>query len=178
MISFERYTTLRSEISSIKFELDTDPAQIGVGNINRKISEVHAYKERVASILGEAITNVYKRDHLYQESKLDYDIKFEKLLNSDDQIKNLKSEGLRTAACNSKIPDEYMRMCNLKIDLNDAEGFLKFVQTRFNQLESANSNLSRQISVIELQMDIGEIQRVSGNPFRERTLSIKEGSGA
>jgi hypothetical protein len=171
MIPYEKYPELRQELSSIRIDLDADPASIGVSNINKKIADVNAQKERVASVLGEAIANVYEREHNYAALQLDYDIKAGKLLNSDDSIKNLKSEGLRSAALQATFSEEYLKAHTSKIDLTDAEGFLKFVQSKYNQLDSANSNISRQISVVELQLEIGEVARATGS-FRERTISV------
>jgi len=173
MIEYTKYSEYYTELASMHVALDEDPASIGIGSINRKIASIHAYKERTAAILTEAIANTYEREKGHRLLKLDYDLKFEKLLISDDQIKNLKSEGLRTAACNAKLPDEFLKMTSAEIDLNDSEGFLKVVQAKLNQLESANSNLSRQISVIELQVEVGEISRMAGNPFSSRTLTVK-----
>lgn len=174
MIEYAKYSQLRAELASIHINLDADPASIGIGHLNEKIAEVHSLKDRVAGMLSDAIANVSERDRLYQEAKMLYEAKFDTLLNNDQEIRNLKSEGLRTAACNAKLPDEYAKMNSAKIDLADAESFQKIVQTKYNLLDSANTNISRQISVIQLQLDIGEVNRpASAMPFRERTLGIK-----
>lgn len=175
MISYVKYSELRAELASIHIDLDSDPAATGIGNLNAKIAEVHSLKDRVSSILSDAISNVAERDRSYQESKILYEAKFDAILNNDPEIKALKSEGLRTAACNAKLPDEFSKVNSLKIDLADAESFQKIVQAKYNLLDSANTNISRQISVIQLQLDIGEVNRsASAMPFRERTLGVKQ----
>jgi hypothetical protein len=180
MIEYSKYSELRKELADIHIDLDTDPASTGVGTLNSKIAEVHALKDRVATILAEAIANVAERDRTYNEAKIVYEAKFDAILNNDAAVQTLKSEGLRRAACNSKLPDEFARMNATQIDLADAESFQKIVQAKYNLLDSANTNISRQISVIQLQVDIGEINRPENSqfsPFRGRELKIKQRPG-
>lgn len=176
MIPYEKYAEMRRELASIQIELDQDPAAAGIGTLNAKIAEVHAMKERVATIMAEAIANVAERNRSHQEAKMVYESKFDAILNNDATVRELKSEGLRRAACNAKLPDEYARVNATEIDLNDAESFQKLVQAKYNLLDSANTNISRQISVIQLQVDIGDINRSAASPFRERTLGIRRSS--
>lgn len=174
MIPFEKYSEYRRELASIQIDLDADPAASGIGTLNAKIAEVHALKERVSSMLSEAISNVAEHERKHQEAKIAYEAKFDAILNNDKSIRELKSEGLRTAACNAQLSDDFARVNASKIDLGDAESFQRLVQTKYNLLDSANTNISRQISVIQLQMEVGEINRTaSSSPFRERTLSVK-----
>jgi hypothetical protein len=173
MIPYEKYSELRKELASIQIELDPDPAALGIGTLNAKIAEVHAMKERVASIMAEAIANVSERSRTHQEAKMIYESKFDAILNNERTVQELKSEGLRRAACNAKLPDEYAKVNATEIDLSDAESFQKLVQSKYNLLDSANTNISRQISVIQLQVDIGDINRSAGNPFRERTIGVR-----
>lgn len=174
MIPFDKYGEFRRELSSIQIGLDADPAALGIGTLNAKIAEVHALKERVSAILSEAISNVSERERTHQESKIYYQAKFDAILNNDKSIRELKSEGLRTAACNAQLSDEFAKVNATKMDLDDAESFQRLVQTKYNLLDSANTNISRQISVIQLQVDVGEINRTEASPFRERTLSLKK----
>jgi len=174
MINLDGYNTFRRELITIRIDLDADPANSGIGSLNEKIAAVHALKERVSTILSEAIANVYERERIYQELRVDYERKFDSILVSDPQIQNLKSEGLRKAACNSKLPDEFAKVNSASIDLAEAESFQKIVQNKYNLLDSANMNISRQISVIQLQLDIGEIARGTGAPFKARTLGVKK----
>lgn len=174
MIEYSKYSEFRRELSSIQIELDADPAAMGIGTLNAKIAEVHALKERVSGILAEAIANVSEKDRTHQIAKISYEAKFDAILNNDKTIRELKSEGLRTAACNAQLSDDFARVNATKLDLSDAESFQKLVQTKYNLLDSANTNISRQISVIQLQVDVGEINRGAVSPFRERTLSIRK----
>lgn len=174
MIEYSKYTELRKELRGIHIVLDGDPAATGIGHLNEKIAEVHALKERVSAILGDAIANVADRERVYQEAKIIYEAKYDLLLNQDESIKSLKSEGLRRASCNAKLPDEYGAVCSLKIDLGDAESFQKLTQSKYNLLDSANNNISRQISVIQLQLDIGEVRRSEDSrSFKSRTIGVK-----
>ena len=176
MIPYEKYSELRRELQTIRIDLDPDPAATGIGQLNEKIAEVHALKDRVSSVMSEAIANVAEHERKYQESKIVYECKFDAILNNTKAIQEMKSDALRRAAVNAQLPDEFAKMNTTKIDLGDAEAFQKLVQAKYNLLDSANTNISRQISVIQLQMDVGEINRASASPFRERTIGVKRSS--
>jgi hypothetical protein len=179
MIEHSKYSELRRELSEIHIDLDADPAAMGIGTLNTKIAEVHALKDRVATILAEAIANVSERSRTHNEAKIIYEAKFDAILNNDPSIQALKSEGLRRAGCNAKLPDEFARVNATEIDLGDAESFQKIVQAKYNLLDSANTNISRQISVIQLQVDVGEINRPGNtqfSPYKEREIKLKQRS--
>jgi hypothetical protein len=162
MIEFEKYDAYKQELDAITIDLDTDPASTGVGSINSKIAEVHALKERVAAILTDAIKNVHEREKIHKEADYSYQKKFDKILYEDESIQKMRSDTLRKAAINARISDDYMDVQAKAIDLNDAKGFQKMVQTKFDLLDSANNNISRQITVVDLQLQIGEIERAIG----------------
>jgi hypothetical protein len=76
------------------------------------------------------------------------------------------------------IPEEYLKVRQLEIEANDADCFHKIVQSKYNHLEGTNSSVSRQITVIQLQLEIGEIERRfpgqwQASPGSSRTITVK-----
>jgi hypothetical protein len=159
MLTPEQILSYKQELSSISIELSEDPTTEGLGLVNGKIAEINAQKERVGSILMDTLSNVQERKRHFEEAKLAYDLKYERILSTDESVRNLKSEALRSAATNAQISDDFLIMRKAEMDLGDAEAFQKIVQHKYNLLESANSNVSRQITVVQLQLEIGEVQR-------------------
>ena len=178
MLNAEQRSNLLQEINSIRLELDSDPATTGLSLVNGKIAEIHAHKERVGHILSQAIENKRAVDRELGEARLEYDVKLHKILATDENVRGQKSENMRTVAANALIPEEYLRLRRLEIEEADAESFHKIIQAKYNHLEGTNSSVSRQITVIQLQLEIGEIERRfpgqwQANPGNPRTVTVK-----
>jgi len=178
MMTVEQRRELLQEINSIRLSLDSDPATTGLSLVNGKIAEIHAHKERVGHILSQAIENEREANRLLNEAKLEHEIKLNKILATDETVRTQKSQDMRIVAGNALIPAEYLRVRQLEIEAADADAFHKIVQAKYNHLEGTNSSVSRQITVIQLQLEIGEIERRfpgqwQAAPGQGRTITVK-----
>ena len=178
MLTVDQRRSLYEELNSIHLELDGDPATTGLSLVNGKIAEIHAHKERVGHILSQAIENEREVARELNEARLEHEIKLHKILATDENVRSQKSENMRTVAANALIPGEYLRVRQLEIEANDAEAFHKIVQSKYAHLEGTNSSVSRQITVIQLQLEIGEIERRfpgqwDASPGKARSITVK-----
>jgi hypothetical protein len=178
MLTAEQRHNLYEELNSIHLELDGDPATTGLSLVNGKIAEIHAHKERVGHILSQAIENEREITRLLNEAKLEHEIKLNKILSTVETVRSQKSQDMRVVAANALIPEEYLKVRQLEIEANDADCFHKIVQSKYNHLEGTNSSVSRQITVIQLQLEIGEIERRfpgqwQASPGSSRTITVK-----
>ena len=178
MLTVEQRRSLYEELNSIHLELDGDPATTGLSLVNGTIAEIHAHKERVGHILSQAIENEREITRLLNEAKLEHEIKLNKILSTVETVRSQKSQDMRIVAANALIPEEYLKVRQLEIEANDADCFHKIVQSKYNHLEGTNSSVSRQITVIQLQLEIGEIERRfpgewQASPGRSRNITVK-----
>lgn len=154
-LSYSRY---RKELKSAVVQLPEDPAASGLNVINKKIADINALKDRVVTITSMAIHNQEQIKQIRDAtSEVCADARF--LLLRRRKIKSLPNQQLREAAVN-----HYLRTLidfRQKVDFayRRARLFMQECRRRMDRLESTYKALSRQLTVIQMQLEIGEIQR-------------------
>ena len=97
-----------------------------------------------------------------------------KMLATDPEVQNQKSEKLREATAQTKMAETVLKKHYASLELMDSESYYKQMQHAYENLEAANSGLSRQISVIQMAMQIGEINRSDLGDIFGRQISLKK----
>jgi len=154
------------EVKKIQVFLDPDPVVKGLMSLNYKIAEIQLAKDSVSRLLLEAMKNMAEREILKDEAQNTHDRKQDLIIATDASVQAQKSAEARSIHARLKMPDLVMALHHEDIALLKASWYLKCLQLVSSNLESANSNLSRQITVI--QMD----QNLQGNSGGNRS-SIK-----
>jgi len=171
----DEYEIRLQELQKVRIELLEDPVSSGLTSINRKIAELQGQKDRVSSLFLESIKNRAEAQILVDSKKGEYNRRLDELLATDPEVQNQKSEKLRISTANTKMAELVLEEHYAEKDYTQADVYYKCVQQVYNNLESANANLSRQISVIQMSLQIGEIR---GDELKEltqgRRLKIKE----
>jgi|SRR5579864_1709026 len=147
------------EVATSRVALDPDPTVNGVLSLNKKLAEIQLFKDRLSYLITEALHNSNTAEVLFEELKGEHDRALEVLLATDSTVQAQKSAEMRNATAKQKIAEQVLRLHHAEIDLLKAQGYLKVLQSIHLNLESCNSNLSRQITVIQLATGMGEIQR-------------------
>jgi dTDP-4-amino-4,6-dideoxygalactose transaminase len=161
------------ELQSVTIVLDADPVKEGLASINRKIAEIQAQKERIGALYVEAIKNKSEAEILLEAKKGEHGRQLDELLFTDEDVKSQKSAELRKAAANVKTKDLVVAMAYAELDQQKADTYYKCVQQVYGHLESANANLSRQISVIQMGVQLGEISKEAAGSLFGRTVNVK-----
>lgn len=157
MFNAEDYNQRYNEIRKVSFRLDADPTTVGLQSLTAKLAEIQALRSRVGSILAEAIHNKGDAEIAQKSSEYARDTGVIRALMNDDSVKGQKSEKMRDAAAQATVPTLVLDLHEKEVSLLKAEAFLKYVQQIYETLEAANNNLSRQISVIQMSIHIGEL---------------------
>jgi hypothetical protein len=174
MLTEEEYDVRLGELQKIRIELDTDPLSSGLAGINKKIAELQGQKDRVNALFIEAITNRTQAEILSSSKENEYDRGLDRLLSSDIDVMNQKSEKLRVSTANTKMPELVLQVHYSKKDYEQADAYYKCVSQVYSNLESANVNLSRQISVIQMSLQVGEISKNEvAELWQGRTMKVK-----
>lgn len=137
--------------------LDSDPVVLGLSSLTAKLAEVQDLRNRVGVAFAEAIQNASEVEIEHKTIKSQLETKMFSLISTDDYVKNQKTDKLREAAAQTKVPDLVLQMHYKDVDMVRADAYTKFVKQIHDTLEAANSNLSRQISVIQMSVQLGEI---------------------
>jgi len=171
------YTKNLEELETLKVSLDKDPVAQGLSAINEKIADIQAKKDRVSNLLVEALANKCEYEKKYDTTKTSLDLERSKEIVTDTDIKNLKSDSARQAAANVKLNQKCLDNHADLLEFMTAESYLKCIYQIYNNLCSAQENLSRQISVIQMGINIGEIRREDLAPLMPRYAKVKEPTG-
>jgi SMC interacting uncharacterized protein involved in chromosome segregation len=161
-----------SELQKISVTLDSDPVSQGLVSINKKIAEIQSYKDRTNSLLLEAIKNRHTAEDAFERLKFAHEAEVDKLLATDSEVQNQKSEKLRVAVANSRNPEAVLKLHYAELELAHADSYYKQVQHVYSHLEGVNAALSRQISVIQMSVAVGEISRNDLGDLFGRKMSI------
>lgn len=157
MFTLEDYQKRYDRLKQMSLTLDPDPVVVGLSSLTVKLSEIQELRNRVGVALAEAIQN---RSEVLIEQKTirsQLDAQINNLMVTDEAIRGQKSEAMRVAAAQVKVPELVVQMHYKEVDLVRAESYEKFVKQIHDTLEAANSNLSRQISVVQMSIQLGEI---------------------
>lgn len=145
------------EVKKIQVLLDPDPITKGLTSLNLKLTEIQLAKDRVTSFLLEAMKNVAELEILKEVCQNEYDRQLELLMVTEQTCLAAKSAEARNVAARLKMPELVLKLHHQDINLIKGQWFMKCLQLVHSNLESANSNLSRQITVVQLD------QNISGN---------------
>jgi hypothetical protein len=145
------------EVSKIKFFLDPDPSVLGLSSILVKLAECQLQKDRVSSLVMEAMRNVAAHEIDHERVQGEYDRNLEMLLATNATVAAQKSAEMRNTHAKMLMTDLVLKLHHAEIASIRASWFMKILQNVYSNLESANNNLSRQITVLQLD------QNISGN---------------
>lgn len=156
------YQGFIDELQSTGLAIQEDPGGEPLSTLNLKISQIDAQKTRVATICTMAIANESKFEVLACKVNMLFKREFDRQL-PKEPIRSLSNKELREAACNSILQELKDLVDAINGSLMQAKSFSKIVATTLAKLDSTNKNISRQITVLQLQQGINEIQRQSQN---------------
>jgi hypothetical protein len=165
----EQLSERLEELKNIKFDLDVDPVAKGLNSLNGKIAEVQANKSRVSYLVGEAMQNVAAHEIEKESVQGEYDRNLEMLLATDATVAAQKSAEMRNTHAKMKMTDLVLKLHHAEIASIRAGWYMKILQNVHSNLESANNNLSRQITVIQMDQNL-QGGNNGNNNFQRGTL--------
>jgi len=157
-------------VKKIQVFLDPDPTVKGLVSLNYKLAELQLAKDHVSGLLLEAMKNMAENEILRDVAKNAQDRQQDFLIATEPAVKAEKSAEARAIQARIRMPDLVFAYEHSEIEYTKASFYLKCLQLVSSNLESANSNLSRQITVI--QMDQNLQGNSGGNRGTVKTLNI------
>jgi hypothetical protein len=148
-----------AEVATLRVALDPDPMANGITSVNKKIAELQLYKDRLSYLITEGLHNNNTAEIEHEQLKGEYERQFQTLLATDSTVMSGKSAEARSASANQKMPELVLKVHFAEIEKLKAGGYLNVLKNIYSNLESCNSNLSRQITVLQLGLSVGEVQR-------------------
>src|SRR5579863_3194874 len=155
MLTAEEYNKHYEVLKTLSLDLDVDPITKGLDSLTKKLSEVQELRNRVSKAMLIAIQNKTEAEIEYKRVDNILETRKTTLVLQDDFVRGQKSQEMRDLAAQSKMPELVLEQHQKEVDLVRADAYLKFVQQISDNLEAANTNLSRQISVIQMSVSLG-----------------------
>lgn len=156
----KNYVNEMMEIQALKVNLTAaNPVDTGLQTFHTILVTIQQNKDRLAEITNEAYRDLAVwNDGLYHVMRF-YSFNRNVLL-EDPMVSDLKNRELQTAAIDRTLNEivDARVYCEHQVDV--IKMFLKQCDNVYNNLKSTNDNISRQITVIDQQMAIGEIKKV------------------
>lgn len=160
--------SIPQELLEYEVSLDADPASLGLGTLNEKLATIQSFKDRISN-LGLQTIALLNRDW----ERFQYEVEAVMSCTFDRDLSSVK---MREMALKNKeqqaaqINTWHSELVQLKVFVEDGSRQVKWlsdlIKERLKNLESVNSNASRQITVVQLMVETGEIKR-GDRPYRQ-----------
>ena len=144
---------LRIEMSNMHVDIYTDPTTF---NINEGLAKAQAYRERLAGILALADREFNLRAKV-----------FEMLMMAHNVVSKASSADKRKGEAIGKYATQY-------IHLEAAETFRNEVKTYLDNMRATSETISRQASVIQAQIALGEVRKKDNDTFSLSENALKQ----
>lgn len=149
------YSKYISEVMSLPLiGLSRDPTTEGISILNVKLAEVQAHKSRLISIKLECLLTHSELERFYRAAEVIYEDELNQLMLRDD-ISKLRNVSQQKAAATKdldpKVKSLYWKSKEL---LSRSESFLKFLETKLTELQDINANISRQVTVCQIEANL------------------------
>ena len=161
---------VEKEVRDYEIPTHKNPSNKSLGILHDALGEGKSILERMERIYSDAIKHVGYHEIELEKAQHEYDSFLEEKLFSDEECKSQKSEALRVAVAVNKYPDLKARKDDLfkkELGSKNAEIWMKIVRSKFEQLSKSHETNSRQATLIEDMIQLGEIR---GSGFGPRLV--------
>ena len=153
-LSEEKMDANLEDVKKIQVYLDEDPLTKGLVSVNNKLAEIQIAKDKISGLLMEAMKNLAENEINKDVIQNTHDRQQDLLIATDATVQAQKSAEQRSIHARLKMPDQVLALHHADIALLKASWYLKCLQLVASNLESANANLSRQITVIQMDLNL------------------------
>jgi len=176
-----KYDEMYDVLAGFRIILKKDPVESGLAPINDTIEQIQSMKSDLISIFLDAIHNKDRWQRAWRAAWAYYESRLKQLLNDRaEELKSLRSYEERKNRVDKDLEDEinlikYVEKHYYKEGYQEggqAVNFLEAVKTVKESLESTNSNLRLQITIIEHMMALGEVSLDAIKSRQRAKLSI------
>ena len=148
------------ELKKLEVKLPIDPVKSGLNELHRLLAAVQDYQDICAKHLRSAIWLRGKWEQLSANVELLYSQRSARVLMEMPSIQSLRNATLQQAGVSTILSTEKSLLDSCTSNLEEVKAFHDICRITFENLQETNKNLSRQIKVIDIQVEIGEVPRV------------------
>ena len=135
------------ELRQYKVTLPKDPISLGFSGLADLIATLQGYKDRVSELWSESSKLKTHAKIQAEIAESEYQTALDLLMNQDVEVINMPSDRTRLAKANKKLQAELSRIHETKMIQSLMDVYHRTVTNVYNNLESANDNLSEQVQI-------------------------------
>lgn len=147
---------LIDELRTYEYHLSSDPTSVTLSELHKTLAALSNAKVRVSNIYFDSLAILGQWQDLETAGENLWNECFAFCLQKLE-IASLKSDKLRVAAVESAVPEIVKLRNQITREVQHLERVTKLCKLRLDSLVDTGDSLSRQITVIDLQLKIGEI---------------------
>ena len=153
MLTEQEMSERLQEVQKIKIQLESNPEGSGLPALNAKIAEIQGNKTYLNSLLVEAIDNKTRAKIIHETKKTKLQMDIDNHLVNTENVKIQKNAEARKSAANVEARLLVLEEHNARIELLKADSFNLCIRQHYDNAESAFQALSRQITVMQLDVN-------------------------
>lgn len=135
------------ELRKYRVVIPPDPISQGFSGLANLISQVQGYKDRVSELWNEALILKTHAKVQADAAEYAYETALDLMINTDVEVINMPSDRTKVSKANKKLKNELDHVRETKMIHSLIDVYYKTVSNTFNNLESANKNLTEQINM-------------------------------
>jgi hypothetical protein len=150
------------ELKKLELKLPLDPVKEGMTKMHGLLSEVQDRQDRCKAFLMRAIWTRARLESLQSEVEALNDARSAQCKMTMPSIQSLRNISLQDAAVSMVLDRERRLVTECSRRVEQIKAFHQMCQVEYDNLQATDRNISRQIKVVVIQVEIGEIKSVSG----------------
>jgi len=154
------YIATMQELRGYTVNLSKDPSSLPLSEVSHQIERIQSYRDRTVVAKTEAVA----AHHLWKSLESDVGEEVEHHVNmamlNRPEVHSQSNQTLRLAAANQLVPGTLRKLRRLvRQGVAHATLYDRQVGLILDNLDQAFQSVSRQITVVQMQADLGEISR-------------------
>jgi len=143
------YKTALEELRQYTVEIPENPEK-STEELSRLLSKIQSYKNRVSAMLIEALWEKVALENALAAAEASYEAEKSVLLATDSEVNSKKSADMREATVNCRLVEKLALINKATAEKALIDAYLRCVQQTYDNLDSANDNVGRQIQLLSL----------------------------
>ena len=153
-----------AEFSHLQVRLPEDPVSEGMAHVHRLLSAVQEKQDTCKNFILRSLQYRGRFESLRSRMESIYERRSAKILMSMESVQALRNAALQRAAVDQILVRERRVLDDVTRKLEEVKSILEMGRVVMENLQSTDRNLSRQIKVILVQVEIGEIKTTGRLP--------------
>lgn len=154
-LSDEQIQKIFDRLEEIDISLDPNPIERGPKYLNNMVAEVRNKANEVRRFQRLVLQEKRQLEQILNRKETEYNLKFDDLMATNDQVQKRSSKSDREAMANSMLKDLREEIMDLESELEDAKLVEETIDSKLSELRDLNRDIRLQKKLIQEEIEIG-----------------------